>query len=156
MRGRFNNTLYMCCLCSRVKINISRNQVSIALFLSSNLHQGDEIFSVQSRGMQCAFMTHEFVVSYAACSRVRGFLPTYRLLTAATGVSKTKTYENEDRRPKMGLRNYENEDPLRKRRPIFVFVLRKRRPTTKTKTHLCFRTTKTKTLKYLFTLFSRK
>jgi hypothetical protein len=27
------------------------------------------------------------------------------------GVSKTKTYENEDRRPKMGLRNYENEDP---------------------------------------------
>jgi hypothetical protein len=37
-------------------------------------------------------------------------------------------FENEDRRPKMGLRNYENEDPL-----------------TKTKTHLCFRTTKTKT-----------
>jgi hypothetical protein len=37
-------------------------------------------------------------------------------------------FENEDlrkRRPKMGLRNYENEDPLRKRRPIFVFVLRK-------------------------------
>ena len=61
MRGRFNNTLYMCCLCSRVKKNISRNQVSIALFLSSNIHQGDEIFSVQSRGMQCAFMTHEFV-----------------------------------------------------------------------------------------------
>ena len=26
----------------------------------------------------------ENVVSYAACSRVRGFLPTYRLLTAAT------------------------------------------------------------------------
>ena len=43
---------------SRVKKNISRNQVSIALFLSSNIHQGDEIFSVQSRGMQCAFMTH--------------------------------------------------------------------------------------------------
>ena len=51
----------MCCLCSRVKKNISRNQVSIALFLSSNIHQGDEIFSVQSRGIQCAFMTHEFV-----------------------------------------------------------------------------------------------
>jgi hypothetical protein len=46
----------------------------------------------------------------------------------STGVSKTKTYENEDRRPKMGLRNYENEDPPRKRRPTFVFVLRKRRP----------------------------
>ena len=54
-------------------------------------------------------------------------------------VSKTKTYENEDRRPKMGLRNYENEDPLRKRRPIFVFVI-----------------TKTKTIKYSFTLFLRK
>jgi hypothetical protein len=25
-----------------------------------------------------------YIVSYAACSRVRGFLPTYRLLTAAT------------------------------------------------------------------------
>jgi hypothetical protein len=43
--------------------------------------------------------------------------------------TKTKTYENEDQRPKMGLRNYENEDPLRKRRPIFIFVI------TKTKTH---------------------
>ena len=44
---------------------------------------------------------------------------------------KNGCFENEDlrkRRPKMGLRNYENEDPLRKRRPIFVFVLRKRRP----------------------------
>ena len=51
----------MCCLCSRVKKNISRNQVSIAIFLSSNIHQGDEIFSVQFRGMQCAFMTDEFV-----------------------------------------------------------------------------------------------
>ena len=73
-----------------------------------------------------------------------------------TGVSKTKTYENEDRRPKMGLRNYENEDPLRKRRPIFVFVLRKRRPTTKRKTHLCFRTTKTKTIKYSFIRYFRE
>jgi hypothetical protein len=27
---------------------------------------------------------HTWLVSYAACSRVRGFLPTYRLLTAAT------------------------------------------------------------------------
>ena len=77
------------------------------------------------------------------------------------GVLKTKTYENEDRRPKMGLRNYENEDPLRKRRPIFVFVLfvfvvRKRRPTTKTKTHLCFHTTKTKTIKYSFICYFRE
>ena len=29
-------------------------------------------------------LADELVVSYAACSRVRGFLPTYRLLTAAT------------------------------------------------------------------------
>jgi hypothetical protein len=28
--------------------------------------------------------SYEILVSYAACSRVRGFLPTYRLLTAAT------------------------------------------------------------------------
>ncbi len=26
-------------------------------FLSSNIHQGDELFSVQSRGKQCAFMS---------------------------------------------------------------------------------------------------
>jgi hypothetical protein len=70
--------------------------------------------------------------------------------------TKTKTYENEDQRPKMGLRNYENEDPLRKRRPIFVFILRKRRATTKTKTHLCFRTTKTKTIKYSFIRYFRE
>ena len=31
--------------------------VSMALFLSSNIHQGDERFSVHSRGKQCAFMT---------------------------------------------------------------------------------------------------
>ena len=82
------------------------------------------------------------------CSNEKGHL--------IRGVSKMKTYENEDRRPKMGLRNYENEDPLRKQRPIFVFVLRKRRPTTKTKTHLCFRTTKTKTIKYSFIRYFRE
>ena len=26
-------------------------------FLSSDIHQGDELFSVQSRGKQCAFMS---------------------------------------------------------------------------------------------------
>jgi hypothetical protein len=31
--------------------------VSMALFLSSNIHQGDDLFSVHSRGKQCAFMT---------------------------------------------------------------------------------------------------
>ena len=29
----------------------------MALFLSSYIHQGDDIFSVQSRGKQCAFMS---------------------------------------------------------------------------------------------------
>ena len=31
--------------------------VSMTLFLSSNIHQSDERFSVHSRGKQCAFMT---------------------------------------------------------------------------------------------------
>ena len=31
-------------------------QVSMALFLSSEIHQGDDLFSVQSRGKQCAFI----------------------------------------------------------------------------------------------------
>jgi hypothetical protein len=29
----------------------------MALFLSSEIHQGDDLFSVQSRGKQCAFMS---------------------------------------------------------------------------------------------------
>ena len=29
----------------------------MALFLSSNIHQGDEMFTVPSRGKQCAFMS---------------------------------------------------------------------------------------------------
>ena len=29
----------------------------MALFLSSEIHQGDDLFSVQSRGNQCAFMS---------------------------------------------------------------------------------------------------
>jgi hypothetical protein len=32
-------------------------QVSMALVLSSEIHQGDDLFSVQSRGKQCAFMS---------------------------------------------------------------------------------------------------
>jgi hypothetical protein len=31
--------------------------VSVALFLSVDIHQGDERFSVHSRGKQCAFMS---------------------------------------------------------------------------------------------------
>jgi hypothetical protein len=77
-----------------------------------------------------------------------------KLKVKISGVSKTKTYENEDRRPKMGLRKYENEDPLRKRRP-----------TTKTKTHLSKfrvfrkrRPTKTKTedLRWVFVITKTK
>jgi hypothetical protein len=38
--------------------NISRrNQVSMALFLCADIHQGDELFSVHSGGKQCAFMS---------------------------------------------------------------------------------------------------
>jgi hypothetical protein len=38
--------------------NFSENKlVSMALFISSNIHQGDDIFSVHSRGKQSAFMT---------------------------------------------------------------------------------------------------
>jgi hypothetical protein len=29
----------------------------MALFLSSKIHQGDDLFSVQSRGKQCAFIS---------------------------------------------------------------------------------------------------
>jgi hypothetical protein len=32
-------------------------QVCMALFLSSYIHQGDYLFSVQSRGKQCTFMS---------------------------------------------------------------------------------------------------
>jgi hypothetical protein len=37
--------------------NIRKIQVSMALFLFSEIHQGDDLFSVQSRGKQCAFMS---------------------------------------------------------------------------------------------------
>ena len=38
--------------------NISRrNQVSMALFLCADIHQGDELFNVHSGGKQCAFMS---------------------------------------------------------------------------------------------------
>ena len=38
-------------------------QVSMALFLSTNIHQGDNLFSVQSRGKQCAFMSLSAVLT---------------------------------------------------------------------------------------------
>jgi hypothetical protein len=41
--------------CKRSKI-FGNIQVSMALFLSY-IHQGDDLFSVQSRGKQCAFMS---------------------------------------------------------------------------------------------------
>ena len=69
--GRQNKILYcarisMCSLlkifqafkygCKRLKI-FGKIQVSMALFLSCEIHQGDDLFSVQSRGKQCAFMS---------------------------------------------------------------------------------------------------
>ena len=42
--------------CKRSKI-FGNIQVSMALFLCSYIHQGDYLFSVQSRGKQCAFMS---------------------------------------------------------------------------------------------------
>ena len=37
--------------------DIQKNQVGTALFLSAYVHQGDDFFSAQSRGKQCAFMS---------------------------------------------------------------------------------------------------
>ena len=43
--------------CKRSKI-FGNIQVSVALFFSySYIHQGNDLFSVQSRGKQCAFMS---------------------------------------------------------------------------------------------------
>jgi hypothetical protein len=42
--------------CKKAKI-LGKIQVSMALFLSSYIYQGDDLFSVQSRGKQCAFMS---------------------------------------------------------------------------------------------------
>ena len=35
----------------------------MALFLSANIHQDDDLFSVDSRGKQCAFMTLSVLVT---------------------------------------------------------------------------------------------
>ena len=37
--------------------NIQKNQLGMGLFLSAYIHQGDDLFSAQSRGKQCAFMS---------------------------------------------------------------------------------------------------
>ena len=47
--------------CKRSKI-FGNIQVSMALFLSSYIHQGDYLFSVQSRGKQCA--SYEFICAF--------------------------------------------------------------------------------------------
>ena len=36
----------------------------MALFLYANIHQGDELFSVHSRGKQCAFMSLSLISSF--------------------------------------------------------------------------------------------
>jgi hypothetical protein len=51
--GFHTGFLYACKL-SKI---FGKIQVSMALFLSSEIHQGDDLFSVQSRGKQCAFMS---------------------------------------------------------------------------------------------------
>ena len=48
--------------CKRLKI-FGKIQVSMALFLSCEIHQGDDLFSVQSRGKQCAFMSLSAVLT---------------------------------------------------------------------------------------------
>ena len=40
-----------------------KNQVNMALFLCATMHQGDERFSVQTRGKQCAFMSLAAVIT---------------------------------------------------------------------------------------------
>ena len=51
------------CFCSRRQgilhfwMRTIRHELSVALFLSVNIHQGNERFSVYSRGKQCAFMS---------------------------------------------------------------------------------------------------
>ena len=42
--------------CNRSKI-FGKIQVSMALFLSSKIYQGDDLFSVKFRGKQCAFVS---------------------------------------------------------------------------------------------------
>jgi hypothetical protein len=57
--------------------NISRrNQVSMALFLCANIHQGHQLFSVHSGGKQCAFMSW---VYGASCSPKYSHCPHGRL-----------------------------------------------------------------------------
>ena len=50
-----------------------RNQVSMALFLFANIHEGDELFDVYSRGKQCAFIYRRLIrtarnIPLSACS----------------------------------------------------------------------------------------
>ena len=51
------------CLCRKLLKILRKNQVSMALFLSATIHQGDELFSAQSRGKQCAFMSLSAVLT---------------------------------------------------------------------------------------------
>ena len=54
------------------KAILKKTQVSRELFLSANVHQGDELFSIQSRGKQCAFIilsaTHKQCAIISHCS----------------------------------------------------------------------------------------
>ena len=62
MRRRFSAVLvlYGCKFTQKI---FGKIQVSMALFLSSEIHQGDDLFGVQSRGKQCAFMSLSAVLT---------------------------------------------------------------------------------------------
>ncbi len=43
-------------------------------FLSSDIHQGDELFSVQSRGKQCAFMSLSAILTAQNIPLIRALI----------------------------------------------------------------------------------
>jgi hypothetical protein len=88
---------YICCVCNRTLYKKS------VVILQKNKYPRQDCFM-----LQCSFDSKEYI-----CKTCHAKLYTKKSYRNSV-VSKTKTYENEDRRPKMGLRNYENEDPLRK------------------------------------------
>ncbi len=60
----FTKILQSCLtLCRKLLKILRKNQVSMALFLSATIHQGDELFSAQSGGKQCAFMSLSAVLT---------------------------------------------------------------------------------------------
>lgn len=44
------------CMQKRIENVLRKIEASMILFLSANIHQGDELFSPQCRGKKCAFI----------------------------------------------------------------------------------------------------